>query len=335
MNAAAIIFWIFAFIVFYTYLGYGVILYVLVKIKELFHHRITFELPEELPEVTLLIAAYNEQDVIEQKMNNCLQLTYPFDNPKNPELIVELCKLANVENGDIVLDFFSGSGTTAQAVMMLNAEDGGRRNWILVQLPEEIDARKSKEAYDFLQSLHRPANICELGKERIRRAGESIRQGMKQDAASLDAGFKVFKVGNANIRWFSAALTSNLFDAAQALTDKDQLDFNPGFTDLDVVYEVMLRHRNIPLSTGIRQLNDIGQRTYLFAAAVVVCLEETITEQMIHKIASIEPIPAKIIFRDSAFGADISLKENTMLCLEAGMRNHSGRQRKAYRVEFI
>ena len=119
------------------------------------------------------------------------------------------------------------------------------------------------------------------------------------------------------------------------MTDKDKLDFNPGFTDIDVVYEILLRHRDIPLSANVEKLASIGARTYIFAATVVVCLEENITERIIDQIAALEPMPTKVIFRDSAFGDDISLKTNSMLRLEAQMKKHSGLKKKAYRVEFI
>lgn len=253
-----------------------------------------------------------------------------FDYPKSVDFLTKIIHMGSNPNS-IVLDFFSGSASTAHAVMKINAEDGGNRKYIMVQTDKETCDEKS-EAYRAGFK-----NICEIGKERIRRAGDKIIDEYKERPAinTLDVGFKVFKVTNTNIRWFSEAINSDILDYDMTMSDMDKLDFNPGFTDLDVVYEILLRHRDIPLSTSVEQLTDVGNRTYIFADTVVVCLEETITEDMISRIAAIEPMPTKIIFRDSAFGDDISLKENTMIRLEAQMRKNSGLEKRAYRVEFI
>jgi adenine-specific DNA-methyltransferase len=265
-----------------------------------------------------------------------------MDYPKPVRLIEKLT--ASIRDKDcMVLDFFSGSATTAHAVMQLNAEDGGNRKFILVQIPEVCDEKS--EAYKAGYK-----NICDIGKERIRRAGEKIKQDLMEkqkgqaslldsppiDPDKLDIGFKVFKTADTNIRWFSEAMLSNQMHLSEdMMSDKDRLDFNPGYTDLDVVYEILLRHRDIPLSTVVEPLPHIGNRMYLAASTIAVCLEETITDAMIDAITAIEPLPTKIIFRDSAFGIDITLKENTMLRLEAQMKRASGSEKRAYRVEFI
>lgn len=259
------------------------------------------------------------------------ELDIAFDFAKPSDLIKYLISLVDDTKEAIICDFFSGSATTAHAVMQLNAEDGGNRKFIMVQLPEPCDEKS--EAY---KAGYR--NICEIGKERIRRAGEKIKEENKdkEGIENLDIGFKVFRVADTNIRWFSEAMKSDIMTPVEELiNDKDRLDFNPGFTDIDVVYEVLLRHRDIPLSAKVEKLTSIGERTYIFADTVVVCLEQNVTESMIDKIAAIEPMPMKIIFRDSAFGDDITLKTNSMLRLEAQMKKNSGIQKKAYRVEFI
>ena len=254
-----------------------------------------------------------------------------FDYPKPVELLVRFILMANVVDNCIVLDFFAGSATTAHAVMQLNAEDGGNRKFIMVQFPEPCDEKSEAYKAGF-------ENISEIGKERIRRAGEKIvkENKDKEGIESLDVGFKVFKVGDTNIRWISEALKSEqmILDKT-VLTNKDRLDFNPGYTDINVVYEILLRHRDIPLSTNVEGLDSISARTYIFADTVVVCLEESITEKIIDQIAALEPPPTKIIFRDSAFGEDISLKINSMLRLEAQMKKYTGLKKKTYRVEFI
>jgi adenine-specific DNA-methyltransferase len=253
-----------------------------------------------------------------------------FDNPKSIDLIRRLCEFVCTKDS-IILDFFSGSATTAHAVMQLNAEDGGNRKFIMVQLPEPCDEKSEAYKAGF-------KNICEIGKERIRRAGEKIKEENKdkEGIENLDVGFKVFRAADTNIRWISEAMKSdNITFEESVMSDKERLDFNPGFTDTDVVYEILLRHRDIPLSAKVEKLPDIGDRTYIFADAVLVCLEENITESIIDKIAAVEPMPMKIIFRDSAFEDDITLKINTMLRLEAQIKKNSGESKKAYRVEFI
>ncbi|WP_003544102.1 site-specific DNA-methyltransferase [Desulfotomaculum nigrificans] len=253
-----------------------------------------------------------------------------FDYPKSVDLIKRMIELY-AKQDSIIMDFFSGSATTAHAVMQLNAEDGGNRKFIMVQLPEPCDEKSEAYKAGF-------KNICEIGRERIRRAGEKIKEENKdkEGIENLDIGFKVFRVADTNIRWFSEAIKSDNITLEEGMmSDKDRLDFNPGFTDIDVVYEILLRHRDIPLSAKVEKLYEIGERTYIFADTVVVCLEENVTESIIDKIAAIEPMPMKIIFRDSAFGDDITLKTNTMLRLEAQMKKNSGNMKKAYRVEFI
>lgn len=249
-----------------------------------------------------------------------------FTFPKSLYSVYDAVYTATInDKSAIILDFFSGSATTAHAVMQLNAEDGGNRKFIMVQLPEKTDNPEYK-------------NICEIGKERIRRAGEKILEenADKEGTENLDVGFKVFRTGDTNIRWISDAIENDHITWDESMMrDKDRLDFNPGYTDMDVVYEILLRHRAIPLSARIERLNEIGERTYLLADAILVCLDESVTEEMVDRISEVEPLPSKIIFRDSAFGDDISLKENTMVRLQAQMKKQSGVDKKAYRIEFI
>jgi adenine-specific DNA-methyltransferase len=253
-----------------------------------------------------------------------------FSFPKPVDLLKTFCKVGTNEDS-VVLDFFSGSATTAHAVMQLNAEDGGKRKFIMVQLPEKVD--ENSEAYKAGFKT-----IADIGKERIRRAGEKIKEEFKdkEGIENLDIGFKVFRVADTNIRWTSEAIkTGQIRIEDNIFTDKDSLDFNTGFTDIDVVYEIMLRHRDFPLTSKIEKLSHIGKRTYIFADSVVVCLEEKITNEIVDKIAAIEPKPLKVIFRDSAFDDDISLKLNTMNRLDVQLKKHNQGKEISYRVEFI
>ena len=114
----------------------------------------------------------------------------------------------------------------------------------------------------------------------------------------------------------------------------------PNYKDIDVVYEIMLRQYGIPLSTPIEKLSDVSERTYIFADAVVVCLDEDITDELIDKLAAIEPTPGKYILRDSAFGDDIEFKDKSYRRLSALIQNHltedeQKSKRKSFTVEFI
>ncbi len=255
-----------------------------------------------------------------------------FDTPKPIELIKSMLFIASFSNS-IILDFFSGSATTAHAVMQLNAEDGGNRKFIMVQLPEICDEKS--EAFKAGYS-----NICEIGKERIRRAAKKIHEDNPD--AVFDDGFKVFEVDGTTIRWNTTNddEIKQLTDEDYSTGDKDSLDFTKGYTDIDIVYEIMLRQYGIPLSTPIEKLTEISDRTYIFADAVVVCLEPEIDDKLIEKLAAVEPTPMKFVLRDSAFGDNIELKELSFRKLSALIRNHQTeeeRKRKYqnYTVEFI
>lgn len=257
--------------------------------------------------------------------------------PKPVSLIKYISKFSENLNEDfIVLDFFSGSATTAHAVMQLNSEDDGNRKYIMVQLPETTDEKSEafKAGYK---------NIAEIGKERIRRAGEKIKQEVEEYNSKLklgeepkkvpDIGFKVFKVGDTNIKWYD---TENLDENNQySFDDPDSLDFVIGSNDIDIVYEIMLRQNDVPLSESLEALTDIGNRTYLYASSYLICLETEITEEMVEKLASLEPLPIKFVFRDSAFKDNISLKDETFRRLKSLIERNSGESKVSYRVEFI
>ncbi len=294
-----------------------------------------------------------------------------FSHPKPTELLKHIVSIAS-SNDDIVLDFFSGSGTAANAVMAVNAEKKhSHRKFILAQLPEDLveslkwadnNAKASiQAAIDFLDEQRKPLYLTEIGKERIRRASAQIREEITEkrtgqtslteeepvDPDTLDLGFKVFKVSPTNIRWNTRdfeALLAGQTEMKQAadqvhmgdiVDNKDLLDFQLGTKDIDVVYEVMLRHRDFPLSTPVMRLDTIGNRTFIFADAVVVCLESEITNKMVDDIAALQPKPLKVVFRDSAFGDDVSMKLNAMNRLTAQLQHYHGGEDKAFRVEFI
>ena len=247
-----------------------------------------------------------------------------FDYSKPVELIKHFAMLATDED-DIILDFFSGSGTTAHSVMELNAENNSKRKWLLVQLNEQTD--DNSEAYK-----NKYFNICEIGKERIRRAGDKIKQ--EHPDADIDIGFKVFRTADTNIKW-NSLMDMGQTDIKQMEYKPDLIDFMPDTNDVDVVYELMLRQRDVLLSETLEQLSDIGSRTYLYASSYLVCLETEITEELVSKLSEIDPLPIKFIFRDSAFKDDIALKDETFRRLKALIEKNAGTNKPAYTVEFI
>ena len=263
-----------------------------------------------------------------------------FDTPKPVELIEQLLNISSKKDS-IILDFFSGSATTADAVMQLNAEDGGNRKFIMVQINEKVNEKS--EAYKFLNEINKPTNISEIGKERIRRAGEKIKTEIEENNKKVkdgeelkevpDIGFKVFRTADTNINWRNIRNISNYTDLP--FNEPDRLDFIENYNDKDIVYEVLLRQRDLPLSEKLELLSAIGNRTYLYASSYLVCLETNITETLIKELANLNPLPVKFIFRDSAFKSDINLKESTFRYLKTLVEKNSGMNKRTYTIEFI
>ena len=259
-----------------------------------------------------------------------------FDYVKPLQFIKELIKSC-INDNDIILDFFSGSATTAHAVMQLNAEDGSNLKFIMVQYPELID--EDTEAYKAGYK-----NICEIGKERIRRAGEKIKQDIEESNKQIqigeepkkvpDIGFKVFRTSDTNIKW-NYQQYEEIKSFSENYASLDIIDFTPDFKDIDIVYEIMLRQKNVPLSSTVETLTDIGERTYLYASSYLICLETEITENLIDKLAMLDPLPIKFVFRDSAFKDDIDLKDLTFRRLKSMIERNLGVTKHTYNVEFI
>lgn len=187
-----------------------------------------------------------------------------FNYPKPPSLIKRLTQLTT-DNKDIIVDFFAGSGTTAEAVMRLNAEDGGQRQFILVQIPQAIDPTKQKEAHDFVtKTLKRPeATIFEITAERIRRAGAKLQaelvakrqaQGelLADDTPPLDTGFRVFELVDDPL---GLVHSQPLKAASQAQVQQlQQRIATPQIDDLERVLSNLLLAEGLPLTTRIQTL---------------------------------------------------------------------------------
>lgn len=221
---------------------------------------------------------------------------FPF--PKSSALIKHIAYLADTE-GCIVLDFYSGSGTTAQSIMNLNAEDNGKRKYILVQLPET--AEEGSEAYK-----NGYKNVCEIGKERIRRSAIEI----KKRNPNVDTGFRVLKIDSSNMKdvyYNPEEMQQSLFDI---LTDNIKEDRTPE----DLLFQVML-DLGVLLSSKIEETEIAGKKVFNVAEGfLIACFDSNVTEETVKAVAEQKPYYA--VFRDSSM-ADDSVATNFDQIFEA------------------
>ena len=205
-----------------------------------------------------------------------------------------MLKISNSQNNDICLDFFSGSATTAHAVMQLNAEDGGNRKFIMIQLPEKTNEKS--EAY---QAGYK--NICEIGKERIRRAAKKIHEDHPD--AKFDDGFRVLKLDDTNMNnvyYVAEDYTQNLLTRMESNIKSDR-------TDLDLLFGCLLEW-GIPLSLPYTSEIIEGCTVHNYNDGdLMACFDENVPESVIETIAKRQPLRA--VFRDSSF-ADSPAKIN-------------------------
>ncbi|MBU1901926.1 site-specific DNA-methyltransferase [Patescibacteria group bacterium] len=211
----------------------------------------------------------------------------PFDNPKNIKLINTV--ISTIEEDDfLILDFFSGSSTTAHATMNLNSDDKGNRKFIMVQLPEKTN----NEDY---------STICELGKERIRQAGEKIKKdNQDKNLSNLDIGFKVLKLDSSNIKeWDSDFdnLEENLLDGVENIKSDR--------TSKDLLYEILLKY-GLDLTLPIEEKTIDGKKIFVIGfGALVACLDDDITTDIVESIAKLkeeyETEIMRVVFKDSSF----------------------------------
>ncbi len=209
-----------------------------------------------------------------------------FSYPKPTTLLKYLINMFYLEN-EIILDFFAGSATTAHAVMQLNAEDGGKRKYIMVQLPEPCD--ENSEAYKAGFKT-----IAEIAKERIRRAGKKIKE---ETGADIDYGFRVYKVDSSNMKdvyYTPDKLTQNLLDELESNIKEDR-------TSLDLLTQVMLE-AGLELSLPIETKEICGKEVHFVAGnSLAACFDENVDEELIKEIAKTKPL--KAVFRDSSFSS--------------------------------
>lgn len=241
-----------------------------------------------------------------QEFNKLFDGVRIFENPKNPSDIKKLVEYITAKtDGDIILDFFSGSATTAHAVMQLNAEDGGNRRFILVQLPELCDEKS--EAYKAGYK-----NICEIGKERIRRAGKKILEEhtqvtMEEDKHPLDVGFRVFKLDTSNLKtWDATPIEDEQLDLLYQRMNTMIHRVKPERTDLDMIYEIMLK-LGVPLTYSVMPFSIDNKTVYGVGddCLLLICLVENVQPEDVEQMT--EYAPAKIIISRDSFAGDTAM----------------------------
>ena len=227
-----------------------------------------------------------------------------FPTPKPTRLVEKILRIAS-DKDSIILDFFSGSATTAHAVMQLNAEDGGNRRFVLVQLPELCDEKS--EAYKAGYK-----NICEIGKERIRRAGKKIQEEhtqvtMEEDQNPLDVGFRVFKLDTSNLEtWDATPIEDEQLDLLYRRMNSMIHRVKPERTDLDMIYEIMLK-LGVPLTYSVTPFSINNKTVYGVGddCLLLVCLAENVQPEDVEQMT--EYAPAKIIISRDSFADDTAM----------------------------
>lgn len=222
-----------------------------------------------------------------------------FDGPKPVRLLQRLITLANLKDDSIVLDFFSGSATTAHALMKTNLEKGTDRKFILVQLPEKVSDKKKDQGY---------GTICEIGKERIRRAGKKILEELatkkaenglfdkESEQTRLDVGFRVLKLDTSNMQ--DVYYTPEDSSAATLFDD----NVKPDRTPEDLLFQVMLEY-NLPLSAKIERKTIAGKEVFsVNDDYLIACFDENVNETVITEVAKRKPL--YFIMRDSSLSSD-------------------------------
>ena len=221
-----------------------------------------------------------------------------FDYPKPVRLLKRMLQIGNSQDA-LILDFFSGSGTTAHAVMQLNAEDGGNRRYVCVQLPEETDEKSEARKAGF-------DNIAEIAKERIRRAGKQVSDGLK-DGQSVDTGFKVFKLSESSFKqWRQPENIADLGTTMEMFVNAVQDNATPG----NMLYELMLR-LGCKLTSPVAHENGVYWVTDEDTGKRIALLLESASQTLIDDV--IAAAPAKVVALDKWFDGNDALKSNTVL----------------------
>jgi adenine-specific DNA-methyltransferase len=237
-------------------------------------------------------------------------LDIPFSFAKPVGLIKYLMKIVDIEDNEVVLDFFSGSGTTAHAVMKQNIEEKENIKFIMVQLPEPTPENSDARKAGF-------KTISDIGKERIRRGGEKLNEENKDNdnIENLDIGFKVFKLDSSNLKTWDVSLEDdleqNLFDMVDNIKDDR--------AEEDILYEVLLKY-GLDLTLPIEKLEIKNKSVYVIGfGALVICLDKEIDLELVEEIGKLkekyQPEIMRVVFKDSGFKNDV-VKTNAIQILE-------------------
>lgn len=230
---------------------------------------------------------------------------FPF--PKPTSVIEKALSMIGIDENDIILDFFSGSATTAHAVMKLNAEDGGNRKFICVQLPELTD--ENSEAYKAGYKT-----ICDIGMERIRRAGQKI-LSENENADSLDIGFKVFELDTSNLKTWDSTLTlddyaqEEIIERMENILSRVKADRN----SLDMVYEIMLKIGK-PLTDTVEAFEINGKTAYSIGedGNLIICLAKDVTPEYLEKLCELKP--SKLVVGKDGLYSDSAMSNALYIC---------------------
>ncbi|EPF46725.1 hypothetical protein HMPREF1222_01302 [Treponema vincentii F0403] len=229
-----------------------------------------------------------------------------FENPKDEEIIQRIIRFCGSDDGDIIMDFFSGSATTAHALFLADAEQNKHRKFILVQLPETIDPQKevsekarkvAQNAVNLLDSIGAVHNICEIGKERIRRAGEKVKSESPMTTGNLDVGFRVFKLDDTNMK--DVYYTPDDYD--QGMLTEMESNIKADRTDLDLLFGCLLDW-GLPLSLPYTSETIDGCTVHTYNDGdLIACFNDNVPESVVKEIAKRKPLRA--VFRDSSFAS--------------------------------
>ena len=229
-----------------------------------------------------------------------------FENPKDEEIIQRIIQFCGTDDGDIVLDFFSGSATTAHAMFLADAEQNKHRKFILVQLPEKIDPQKeasekarkvAQNAVNLLDSIGAAHNICEIGKERIRRAGDKIKSESPMTTQDLDIGFRILKLDDTNMK--DVYYAPDEYD--QEMLAGLESNIKDDRTDLDLLFGCLIDW-GLPLSLPYtsEQIDGCTVHTYN-DGDLIACFDANVPESVVKEIAKRKPLRA--VFRDAGFAS--------------------------------
>ena len=220
-----------------------------------------------------------------------------FENPKDEEIIKRIIEFSGTSDNDIVVDFFSGSGTTAHALFLAEAEKSLHRKFILVQIPETIDPEKAspgkarkvaQNAVALLDSVHASHNIFEIGRERIRRAGKKIREESPLTTKELDIGFRVFRVDSSNMKDVYYRPDDFQHGQLSLLADNIKEDRTPE----DLLFQVML-DLGVLLSSKIEETTIDGKKVFSVADGyLIACFDKDVTDETVKAIAKRNSTPS-------------------------------------------